>query len=190
MTMFADRLNLEPRRLAARWAWFVALGVVMVIAGGLALGDTASATLLSTIFIGAIVLAAGIFQIVHAFANKEWGAFLIALLCGALYVAGGFLIMDEPITGSVVITVMLTVALAVNSVMRIVMALRHREIKGWWLMLLSGVVGIAVAVLLYLSLPWSSFWFLGTLIAIELIFHGVGWIRLGMALRTEHRAQL
>jgi uncharacterized membrane protein HdeD (DUF308 family) len=55
-------------------------------------------------------------------------------------------------------------------------------------MLLGGVVGVAVAVLLYMSLPWSSLWLLGTLIAIELIFNDVGWIRLGFALRGESRA--
>jgi len=74
MTDLARQLGLEPRRLAAKWGWFVALGVVMVIAGGFALGDTVLVTLISVIFIGAALLIAGIFQIVHAFANKGMGS--------------------------------------------------------------------------------------------------------------------
>jgi uncharacterized membrane protein HdeD (DUF308 family) len=187
MTDLARHFGLEPRRVVAKWGWFVALGVVMVVAGGFALGDTILVTFLSVIFIGAALLVGGVFQIIHAFANKEWGAFLLALLCGALYVVGGVLIMDEPVNGSVVITICVMVALALNGVLRIAMALRHRELPGWWLMLLGGLLAIGVAVLLYLSLPWSSLWLLGTLIAVELIFNGVGWIRLGFALRAERQ---
>jgi uncharacterized membrane protein HdeD (DUF308 family) len=187
MTDIARQLGIAPRRFATKWGWFVALGVGMVLAGGFALADTMLVTLLSVIFIGAALLVAGVFQIVHAFANKEWGAFLLALLCGVFYIAGGLLIMDEPINGSVVITIFLMVSLAVSGVLRIVMALRHRELQGWWLMLLGGLIAVGVAVMLFLSLPWSSLWLLGTLIAVELIFNGVGWIRLGFALRDEVR---
>jgi uncharacterized membrane protein HdeD (DUF308 family) len=185
MTDLARQLGLEPRRLAARWGWFVALGVVMVIAGGFALGDTVLVTLVSVLFIGAALLIAGIFQVIHAFANKGWGAFLLALRGARSTFVGGLLIMDEPVNGSVLITD--TVVFAVSGVVRVVMALRHRELKGWWLILLGGVIGVAVAVLLYTSLPWSSLWLLGTLIAIELIFNGIGWIMPGFALRGEAR---
>jgi uncharacterized membrane protein HdeD (DUF308 family) len=188
MTDIARQLGLEPRRIAAKWGWFVALGVGMVLAGAFAFADTMLVTLLSVLFIGAALLVAGVFQIIHAFANREWGAFLLGLLCGALYIVGGLLIMDEPINGSVVITILVMVSLAVSGVLRVVMALRHRELQGWWLMLLGGLIAVAVAVLLFLSLPWSSLWLLGTLIAVELVFHGVGWIRLGFALRAEVQA--
>ena len=64
------------------------------------LRGTVLVTLISVIFIGAALLIAGIFQIVHAFANKEWGAFLLALLGGALYIVGGLLIAREGIKNS------------------------------------------------------------------------------------------
>ena len=183
MTDIAQTSGLQFRSLSAKWGWFVALGIGMTLAGGFALGDTVFVTLVSIIFIGATMVLAGAFQIVHAFAIKQWGAFLFALLCGALYIAAGLLIMREPVQGSIVVTIFLLVALSVAGILRIVMALRHREIKGWWLLLLTGIVTVGLAVLLYLSLPWSSLWLLGTIIAIELVFHGVAWIRLGFALR-------
>jgi len=166
-----------------QWGWFVVLGLVMILAGLFVLGDTAIVTLVSVVFIGAAMLVAGGVQIVHAFAIKQWGGFLFALLCGALYVVGGFLIMREPVQGSVIITIFLLVALSFAGILRIVMALRHREIKGWWFLLLTGIISVGLAVLLYLSLPWSSLWLLGTIIGIELVFHGAAWIRLGFALR-------
>lgn len=183
MSNIAQTYGFEARTLSTKWGWFVALGIGMILAGGFALGDTVLVTLVSVVFIGATVVVAGAVQILHAFAIKRWGALLFALLCGALYVAAGILIMREPVQGSIVITIFLLAALSVAGILRIVMSLRHREIKGWWLLLLTGVISIGLAVLLYLSLPWSSLWLLGTIIAIELVFHGVAWIRLGFALR-------
>ena len=183
MSDIAQTYGIDSRQLSEKWGWFVGLGVGMILAGAVAFADTALVTLVSVIFIGAAMLVAGVFQIVHAFALKQWGAFIFALLCGALYIVGGLLIMREPVQGSIVITIFLLAALSVSGMLRIVMAVRHREIKGWWLLLLTGIVSVGLAVLLYLSLPWSSLWLLGTIIAIELIFHGVGWITLGFALR-------
>jgi uncharacterized membrane protein HdeD (DUF308 family) len=183
MSDIAQTSRLDFRSLSGKWGWFVALGIGMILAGVFALGDTVVVTLVSVIFIGAAMLVAGVFQILHAFAIKQWGGFLFALLCGALYIAAGLIIMREPVQGSIVITAFLLAVLSVAGVLRIVMALRHREIKGWWLLLLTGIVSVGLAVLLFLGLPWSSLWLLGTVIAIELIFHGVGWVTLGFALR-------
>jgi uncharacterized membrane protein HdeD (DUF308 family) len=183
MTDIAQTSGLQFRSLSAKWGWFVALGIGMILAGGLALGDTVLVTLVSVIFIGAMMVVAGAFQILHAFAIKQWGAFLFALLCGALYVAAGLIIMREPVQGSIIITIFLLAVLSVAGILRIVMALRHREIQGWWLLLLTGIISIGLAVLLYLGLPWSSLWLLGTIIAIELVLQGVAWIRLSFALR-------
>ncbi|MGE0259817.1 MAG: HdeD family acid-resistance protein, partial [Alphaproteobacteria bacterium] len=138
MSDIAETHGFEPARLSAKWGWFVALGAVMVLAGVFAFADTVLVTLVSVIFIGAMLLVAGVFQILHAFAIKQWGAFLFALLSGALYVAGGLLIMREPVQGSIVITIFLLAVLSVAGIYRILMALRHRVIKGWGFLLLSG----------------------------------------------------
>ncbi len=180
--------NTSPRpvgmgELAGKWGWFVGLGIIMLIGGVLALGDTVLVTLLSVIFIGAVLVVSGIVQIIHAFANKGWASFLFALLCGALYIVGGLLIMGEPVQGSILLTIFLLAALAVGGVLRIVIALRHREVHGWWLLLIGGVISLALAVLLYISLPWSGLWVLGTIIAVELIIQGASWVSMGFALR-------
>jgi len=38
-------------------------------------------------------------------------------------------------------------------------------------------------VLLFMELPWSGLWVLGTLIAVELIMMGVTWLQVGLNLR-------
>jgi uncharacterized membrane protein HdeD (DUF308 family) len=173
-------------RISGKWGWFVALGVLSILAGFFALTDVVAFTLVSTIFIGAMLLVSGVFHVVHAFATKTWGQFGLSVVMGLLYVAGGFLIMQEPVQGSVVITLLLLVALVVSGVFRLVIALRHREMKYWWLMALGGLCSAAIGVWLFLALPWSGLWVLGTLIAVELLIQGVTWLQFGLALRRRH----
>ncbi|HET7883494.1 MAG TPA: DUF308 domain-containing protein, partial [Acetobacteraceae bacterium] len=89
------------RRPRTGWGWFVALGVAQLILGVVAWFDVIAFTIAGVIFIGALLVVAGAFQIVHAFMDREWGAFALHLLVGILYVIGGLLLMDEPIQGSV-----------------------------------------------------------------------------------------
>jgi uncharacterized membrane protein HdeD (DUF308 family) len=169
--------------VASKWGWFVALGVVLLLLGVLALGDVVVVTLISTIFIGAMLLVGGVFQVVHAFMVKTWSGFLLSMLGGIVYAVGGLLIMNEPVQGALVITLFLIVALMIGGILRIVVAVRHREINGWWLMALSGLISVLIGFLLYASFPWSGLWVLGTLIGVELLVQGATWLMFGIALR-------
>jgi uncharacterized membrane protein HdeD (DUF308 family) len=169
--------------VASKWGWFVALGVALLLLGVLALGDVVVVTLISTIFIGAMLLVGGVFQVVHAFMVKTWSGFLLSMLGGIVYAVGGLLIMNEPVQGALVITLFLIVALMIGGILRIVVAVRHREMIGWWLMVLSGLISVLIGFLLYANFPWSGLWVLGTLIAVELLVQGATWLIFGMALR-------
>jgi uncharacterized membrane protein HdeD (DUF308 family) len=171
------------RRPRTRWGWFVALGIAQLVLGIIAWFDVIAFTIAGVIFIGALLVVAGAFQVVHAFMDREWGGFALHLLVGALYVIGGFLLMDDPLPGAVVVTILVAAALIVGGILRIVIGVRHRHMPGWGLMLAGGVISLVVGVMLYLMLPWSGLWVVGTLIAIELIMHGVSWIQFGLTLR-------
>ena len=113
------RHGLGYSAIAGRWGWFVAFGVLSIVAGFFALGDVVAFTLISTIFIGAALLVTGIFQLVHAFMTKTWSQFGFNVVFGLLYIAGGLLIMQEPVEGSVTITLFLLLALVIGGVLRI-----------------------------------------------------------------------
>jgi hypothetical protein len=110
-----------------------------------------------------------------AFMTKEWRGFVLSLFCGVLYLVGGLLIMNEPVQGARVLTLLAAAALIVSGVVRIVLALQHRAMPAGALVLLSGIVSIVVGCLLYSSLPWSGLWVLGTPIAVELVVQGASW---------------
>jgi uncharacterized membrane protein HdeD (DUF308 family) len=175
----------QASRPQTRWGWFVALGIVMMLLGVFAWFDVVGVTLAGTIFIGAALLVGGVLQAVHAFMDRSWGGFLLQVLVGILYAIAGLLIMAEPIRGAVVITIVLAVVMVVAGIARIVMAVRHWHMGGSGLLLIGGLISAIVGIALYLTLPWSGLWVLGTLIAVELIFHGAAWFEFGLALRRS-----
>lgn len=171
------------RRPRTGWGWFVALGILMILLGAFAWYDIIGLTLAGTLFIGAALLVGGVFQVVHAFMDRSWGGFLLQMLAGILYGISGFLIMREPVAGSLVITLMVAILMIIAGCFRVVLAIRHWHLAGAGLLLLGGLVSIGVGVALYITLPWSGLWVLGTLIAIELIIHGAAWLEFGLGLR-------
>jgi len=173
--------------VAGKWRWFVALGIVLIVLGAAAWLDAVSFTQATTVVIGALLLAGGVFQIIHAFMTREWRGFVFGLILGVLYVAGGLIIMREPVHGAVVLTLVLTALIVAGGIVRVVLALRHRALPAWGLILVSGLASILIGYYLYRSLPWTGLTILGTLIAIELVVQGGGWLYFGIALRYLRR---
>ena len=156
--------------VAPQWRRFIALGEVLIVVGVLALGDVVLASLVSVILIGAAMLVGGVFQLIHAAATKRnWGSFVF--------------VMREPVRGSIVITLFILMCLVAGGVLRSVIALRHRELPGWWLMLIGGLLSVILGIMLYRALPWSGLWVLGLLVGVELVVQGVSWLQFGLGLR-------
>src|ERR1700744_1718553 len=107
-------------RPGSGWGWFVALGSAQLVLGIIAWFDVVAFTIAGVIFIGALLLVAGVFQVVHSFMERAWGGFALHLLTGIVYVVGGFLLMMDPFPGVLFITVLVAVALIIGGVLRIV----------------------------------------------------------------------
>ena len=169
---------------ARKWGLFVGIGALLIALGFVSCVEAVAVTLASTIFIGALLIFAGIMQGAHAVAVRDWGGFLLSLLCGALYVIAGGILIAEPVSGSAAITLFAAACFMVVGISRAIIALRHRALPGWGVILFSGLISFVVGLCLYLTLPWSGLWLIGTFVAVELIVSGVSWVQFGLALRA------
>ncbi len=95
MVLTSDAL-LDPKELSGRWGWFAALGVIMIVAGFIALMSVVMATVVSVLFVGVMMLASGIVEMIHGFQMKRWSRFFMWILIGAFYVIAGLLDHLEP----------------------------------------------------------------------------------------------
>ncbi|TDT96841.1 MULTISPECIES: HdeD family acid-resistance protein [Azorhizobium] len=167
------------------WGWFVALGAVFILLGFVALAHLVASTFATALYVGAMILVAGVVQVLHAFRVREWSRFAVWLVCGLLYVVAGGLIMSEPLLAAGVITLMLGVAFVVSGVFRIAAGLGARGTDGWIFIVLSGVVTLLLGAVIIAHWPVSSLTILGLLLGVELIVNGVATLVFGLALRGK-----
>lgn len=173
-----------------RWGWFVALGVALLVLGLLALGNLMAATIASVLFIGALMIVAGIAQIAAALRFRKWGGFLFWLVSGIIYTAAGAFAFYNPMLAAQALTLLLAFSLVVAGLFRIGSGVRSRPTNGWGWIVASGVVSILVGIIVVAGWPVSSLFMLGIVLAVDLIFQGVSDVAFGLALKSYRNARV
>ena len=175
MTTYDSSSRMEASLPAPPFWICVLLGLVMIGAGILVLGDIMLVTLISTIFIGWVSIIAGAFEIIHAFWTKGWGGFVWQVLLGILYIAFGVVLVGQPVASALILTYVLGLVLLISGFVRILIGISHWREAGW-IMLLSGVFGVLAGLVILTGFPMTGLWVLGFLLGVDLISHGIGWL--------------
>ena len=171
--------------LRPKWGWIVALGVVYIIAGFIALGSVMMATVASVLVVGAMMIVAGVTEVIGAFQMKSWGKFLIWALLGVLYVIAGFLTFENPLFAAVLLTLFLGASLIASGAVRLFLAFSMKRESPWIWVALSAVITLLLGLLILARWPVNSVYILGLFLGIDLIFAGAGWLSLGFSLRRS-----
>ena len=171
------------------WKFHLLLGFFFIVTGTIGLVLTPLATLSSILLFASFMLAGGILQLIEAIkATKGWKSRLPHIIGGALYVAGGFFSLWNPVAASLALTLILAASIFAVGVFRIVVAIQHRkELSDWGIILISGLASVAIAILIGISWPFSAIWTLGLFISIDLIFNG--WSHVIVAIAAKKKAK-
>lgn len=175
--------GLEPLR--AKSGWIIALGVVYIIAGIIALGSVVLATVATVFVVGIMMVIAGVAEVINAFQIKTWGRFLLWLLLGALYIVAGFITFENPLLAAAILTLFLGIALIASGIMRIVLAFSMQAVMPWIWVLLSGVITLLLGLVIVAHWPVSSLYILGLFLGIDLVLAGASWIGIGLGLKRH-----
>jgi uncharacterized membrane protein HdeD (DUF308 family) len=173
------RLGLAGSPWGAVW-----LGGVLVLAGLFVLADVLAAKTASTILFGLALLAAGTFEIVHAFWAAHWGAFLLRLLLGLFYAISGGMLLAYPLASSNLLSIAFAAALIASGLVRLCLAREYWQRHGA-LLLASGFVGILAGLIVLIKWPIDGLWALGFVVGVDLVLHGVWWVMFGLSLRRQ-----
>ena len=174
----------ELARLRHAWWLFLALGVVSVIVGLLAISSTFIATMASVLVFGWLLLIEGVSEVIHAVMVRNWRGFALHLLAAVLYLLVGLFMLEDPIRAAEVITLLFAAAFLVGGLLRVIFALVER-FPGWPWVLLTGVVDLFLGVFIWNRWPDSSLWVIGLFVGIDLLVHGWSNVILALALRTS-----
>jgi uncharacterized membrane protein HdeD (DUF308 family) len=180
----ADMLMQEASSVRKNWGWFLALGIVQIVVGTLAVSFAFTATLASVVTLGVLLLSAAGAQIVAAVLARDWGGFFLFLLLGILYTVVGFLTLQHPLLAADGLTLLLAAAYLVGGMFRIIVALVER-FPSWGWVLLSGIVTLLLGIAIWAQWPYSGLWVLGLFVGIDLIVNGATWAALAVGVRNE-----
>jgi uncharacterized membrane protein HdeD (DUF308 family) len=150
----------------------LALGIVQIIAGGIAIAVPVVASLAAVAVFGAVLIVTAIVQLAYAFKIKAWPRSAWYGLGGALYAIAGLLVILNPIGGALTLAIIIAVLFIAEGGLRVMFGSMLRPVAGWGWLTAAGVGSIVVGVILLIGWPLTAFWVTGLLLGINLIFTG------------------
>jgi uncharacterized membrane protein HdeD (DUF308 family) len=167
--------------------WII-IGIISVVGGIIALANPVIASLTATQIAGYIFIFVGIIQIVGAFGQDGIGSKLWNILLGVLAVWLGISILGHPLAGMLALTTMVAILFFISGVVKVALAFSVEDRSPYWLILISGVVSVLLAIMIFSNFPESAGITLGILLGVDLISNGAWLISLGAAIRKSDPA--
>ena len=181
MEMGAAAMDPEVRdALRKTWKALMAIGVLAILVGCVAIAVPALASVGTAIFVGWILMVVGVFLIAGAFAAPSLGTLVLRLLWALLTFAVGLWLVVEPDNGTLTLTLVLGIYFLFMGLTRLAVAISARGQPNAGLLGLSGAAGLLIGILVLAELPSSADWAIGLLVGIDLIF--AGWMLVSVAL--------
>lgn len=157
----------------------MALGVIFLVVGIVAIVVPAAASVGVAIFLGWVLVFGAIVQLFSAFSVEGTASMVIRLVLAVLMAAAGIYLLVAPLKGTITLTVVLTVWFIATGIVRLFTAFRDRGTPAAGAMAVSGGVAVILGILVALNLPSSASWALGLLVGLD--FLCFGWVLLVLA---------
>lgn len=178
----------EIKTVQKNWGWFLALGILLVILGCLAISTSVYTTILSVVILGAFLIVAGLVQVFQAFMARAWSGFFLSLLLGVLYVVTGILCLAKPAVMAVGLTLWIAAFFFIAGIFRMCTS-AYLRFRHWGWIFFNGLVTFILGVLIISEWPISGLWVIGLFIGIDLIFAGWAWVLLSLTARQPAKTK-
>src|SRR5713226_1424822 len=162
--------------------WSIALSVLMIAAGVLAICVPVIAGVAVTAIVGWLLVFSGLLHLAFAWRAGRTGAVLWEILLGIVYGAIGFYLLASPVAGLASLTLAIAIYLLIEGVLEFILSFQLRPAPGSGWLLADGIVTLVLAVMIWSTWPSSAVW-VGTLVGISMFFSGITRLMLSMAVR-------
>jgi len=169
--------------LSRSWKWIIALAVILIVGGTLAILMPFISSLVITTWVGITFLVAGGAQVIQAFSAQGWKGTGMHMLCGALYIIGGLVLIFDPLAGMIALSLIVVATLLASGVLRMYAAWQLRPEDGWGWIMAGGALAVAAGLVIWANFPGASVWLLGLIAGISFIGEGWALLFIGIAAR-------
>ncbi|MGZ4867956.1 MAG: HdeD family acid-resistance protein [Candidatus Angelobacter sp.] len=181
--MITTPLFLELENLRHKWGWLMALGILMIVLGIVALVIMPAATIGTVLVLGWLLVISGVIEAVQAFRVRQWGGLFLHLIGGVLGILVGLLVVTHPVAGALAWTLLFASFFTVIGVFRLVAAIRLK-FPNWGWAAFDGAITLGLGILLWIEWPWSGLWFMGLAVGISLMLRGWSYVMFALAIHS------
>jgi uncharacterized membrane protein HdeD (DUF308 family) len=160
-----------------RTGWDVAMGVLVIIAGLVILGNVVFATVVSVLFIGWTAIIGGVVALVGAFTRLGKGGFWPIALGGGLLLVLGLMLVRRPDIGALALTLLAGALFLTGGITRIVAAVENPGDRT--MLLFSGIVSTVLGLILFFNIWEATLTLLGVLLGIQALTEGITLLLFG-----------
>lgn len=179
----------SSRTTASMWGGPFIMGLLLTLLGIIALGPIVLTSILSVIFTGAMLLVAGVLEIIHAFRIRKAGSFWKFLLGGLLSFVVGAMLVARPGAGLVALTLLVAGYFFASGLFWVITSTADRY-ESWGWDLAYGVVSLVLGVIIFAKFPFSTLWTLGLVVGVEILSRGISIMAAALTVRGELRRQV
>ncbi len=163
--------------------WSIALGVVMIILGFIAIAAPLEAGIAIVLIVGWSIIFSGGALLFYAIRTHTGGRAILEGLLGLIYIVAGIYILMNPGVSLLTLTLLLASFFLVYGVIALVLAFRMRPNRGWGWVLLDAIVTILLGILIWRHWPINAEWVVGTLVGISILISGFTRLMVSLAFR-------
>ena len=156
-------------------SWFFALGVGLMLLGGLAIYCAAVTTLVSVIVLGWMLIVMGIFEVAQAITTRAQYSFFEHIILGMLSIVGGGIILMHPLMTEIQLTLFLSFMFIVGGIFKTVFAFTHHAVNRGW-RILDGMVTFTLGIMVLQKWPESGLLVIGLFVGINMFMTGLNWV--------------
>jgi uncharacterized membrane protein HdeD (DUF308 family) len=169
------------------WVFFLVEGLVLVVLGMAAVLIPLAASLAVAIVIGWLFLISGGVGLFTTMWLRHAPGFWWSLVSAVLGIAAGIILLSSPVRALLPLTLVLVVFFMIEGIVSIMFALDHRrELTGrWGWMLVSGIVDLVLAGIIWSGFPGTAEWAIGLLVGINMLMGGTSLIAIALHARAS-----
>lgn len=157
----------------AAWGWTLASGIVLVLAGVLALIAPTATTVYLAIFLAWVLVIAGAAGIVMGLRTRDPQRRWFDLLYGAASLVLGIVLLARPLAGALSLTLAFVLWLAVRGLIELIGAGRAQNRGLRTGLVVAGLVNLLLAALLFFNFPYPAVQVIGLFVGISFLFAGM-----------------
>lgn len=159
--------------------WYIAQGVVFIVAGLLALFLPVATVMAVDILLGALLIISGLYQAYQGISDRSgW-----MIVSGALSLVVGIFMLIMPVAGAIALATLVAFFLFVEGIVEIALALQMRFSRRWGWLLAAGILSLVLSVILLVGWPEQTLVLVGIFLGLNFIFYGLAILAITTSVR-------